>query len=297
MADTNRPANLRVKIYYEDTDAGGVVYHANYLRYMERGRGEWLSHLGFEHRKLAEEQGVAFVVSRIEISYKAAARLDDVLEVRTTPVRFGPVRIVFLQEVLFSTSGTVAVSAEVEVACVDPASGRLAKMPVNLAELIRSLYPNLSNAPQAPGGRNIEGLEVLKIAGTADADELAELNSLLLEEEKYDRSFTHVELVDRMSTFLGAKSDYDAFFIVDSGRTAGYLLANRGVSPVYVRQFYVHPEFRRRGLGRRAIDELERYYHTSDLDVEVMAWNDLGMKFWESIGFRHRYNGLRRGSS
>ncbi|WP_199313658.1 YbgC/FadM family acyl-CoA thioesterase [Leptolyngbya sp. FACHB-671] len=108
----------RLKIYFEDTDAGGVVYYANYLRYMERGRSEWLSELGFEQRRLSEEQQVGFIVRHVEISYKVPARLDDQLVVCTSPLSLGRAGLVLLQEVQFHESGSTAVSAKIDMVCI-----------------------------------------------------------------------------------------------------------------------------------------------------------------------------------
>ena len=296
MKKHGKPDHLPVKIYYEDTDAGGVVYHANYLRYMERARSEWLAQIGYEHRELAEKANAAFVVSSLDIRYKVPARLDDRLEVRTTPTRLGPVRIVFEQEVVFPDSGVVAAAATVEVACVDPGSGRVTRMPRDLTGTVVRLFPELAKkremAASSPRPHR-ERERVLEPATSEDAGRLAELNRVLLEEERYDRSFTANELLDRMRGFLDQESDYDAFFITQGGATAGYALVNREANPVYIRQFYIDPGFRRRGLGRQAVDELLEHYATKVLDVEVMEWNALGMRFWEALGFKHRYNGLR----
>lgn len=139
--------DLYVKIYYEDTDAGGVVYHANYLRYMERARGEWLSELGMTHRGLAEESRIAFVVRRIDISYKVPARLDDTLAVRTNLLSVTPARLLFRQDVLFRDSGVAATTAEVEVACVSLENSRPARIPSELADKIREAYQDSGSKP------------------------------------------------------------------------------------------------------------------------------------------------------
>jgi acyl-CoA thioester hydrolase len=72
-----------IRVYWEDTDAGGVVYYANYLKFMERARSEWLRSLGFDQTALRDELGVVFVVRRVEIDYLAPARLDDLLLIDT----------------------------------------------------------------------------------------------------------------------------------------------------------------------------------------------------------------------
>jgi acyl-CoA thioester hydrolase len=74
---------LPVRVYYEDTDAGGIVYHTAYLRFAERGRTEYLREVGFDHRNLCQETGGGFVVRHMEIDYRSAARLDDELIVST----------------------------------------------------------------------------------------------------------------------------------------------------------------------------------------------------------------------
>lgn len=149
--------DLDVKIYYEDTDAGGVVYHANYLRYMERARGEWLSAFGISYRRLAEESRVAFVVRRMEISYNVPARLDDTLTVHTSLVALTPARLVFRHDIRFRDSGVIAVTAEVEVACISLESRRPSRIPLELADKIREAHPDVgatsSGAAGASGGR------------------------------------------------------------------------------------------------------------------------------------------------
>lgn len=75
---------IPIRVYYEDTDAGGIVYHASYVRYAERGRTEYLRHAGFVHKSLIADSGVQFVVRRMEIDYFAPALLDDALEVHTS---------------------------------------------------------------------------------------------------------------------------------------------------------------------------------------------------------------------
>jgi tol-pal system-associated acyl-CoA thioesterase len=75
-----QPFTWTVRVYYEDTDTGGVVYYANYLKFFERARTEWLRAAGFEQQALAREHGLQFVVARIECDYRRPARLDDIIE-------------------------------------------------------------------------------------------------------------------------------------------------------------------------------------------------------------------------
>jgi acyl-CoA thioester hydrolase len=90
---------LELRVYYEDTDFSGRVYHASYLRFMERGRTEWLRALGFEHGTLAGEQGLVFAVRRLEIDYLAPAIIDDLLNVETRVGELRGAAIDFLQSV------------------------------------------------------------------------------------------------------------------------------------------------------------------------------------------------------
>ena len=92
-----------MRVYYEDTDAGGVVYYANYLSFMERARTEWLRALGFEQPALAAEHGVLFVVRAVNIDYLKPSRFNDSLQVTVEVVNVGGSRIRFLQRVLRGT--------------------------------------------------------------------------------------------------------------------------------------------------------------------------------------------------
>ncbi|MBT0665045.1 tol-pal system-associated acyl-CoA thioesterase [Geobacter pelophilus] len=108
-----------VRIYYEDTDAGGVVYHANYLGYLERGRTEFLRERGLSVRELADA-GCIFPVVRIEIDYRAPAVLDDLLRVDTELMRLGKTSFTLKQQVVKIADSTVLVTAVVTLVCVKP---------------------------------------------------------------------------------------------------------------------------------------------------------------------------------
>ncbi|MGF1501167.1 MAG: tol-pal system-associated acyl-CoA thioesterase [Paracoccaceae bacterium] len=92
-------SRFQVRVYYEDTDLGGIVYHANYLRYLERGRTEALRALGVGQSRLKAETGLAFVVTRMEIAFRAPARLDDLLEVETAGGRLGAASLELRQSI------------------------------------------------------------------------------------------------------------------------------------------------------------------------------------------------------
>ena len=107
---------MRKKIYYHDTDCGGVVYYANYLKYFEEGRTEYMRERGFELKDLAEK-GFLFVVKKVDIEYKAPARYADTLEITTEITQVRNVSLEFLQEV--KREEKVFVSATTVLVCID----------------------------------------------------------------------------------------------------------------------------------------------------------------------------------
>ena len=124
-----------LRVYYEDTDAGGVVYHASYLRFMERARTEWLRSHGFDQSVLRERHGVLFVVRRMEITFHRTAVLDELLTVTARMARCTPARILVEQEVLREgTPGEPVCSARVEVACLDARTHRPRRLPAAVAK-------------------------------------------------------------------------------------------------------------------------------------------------------------------
>ena len=116
-----------VRVYFENTDAGGVVYHAEYLKFMERARTEWLRHLGFDHQALGRSHRAIFVVTAAAIEFAKAARLDDTLAVSVRLESLGKVRCVFAQEV--RRDDEVLVRAKVTVACLQVESFKPAEIP------------------------------------------------------------------------------------------------------------------------------------------------------------------------
>ncbi|MBW7860096.1 MAG: tol-pal system-associated acyl-CoA thioesterase [Rhodocyclaceae bacterium] len=127
---------LTVRVYYEDTDAAGVVYYANYLRYCERARTEWLRTLGYSQQALLENHAIAFVVRSIEAQFLAPARLDDTLEIMTTVLRLGGASLSFSQRIVRNHSPIF--TAQVGIACVDQRSGRPIPIPSGLKTRIRT---------------------------------------------------------------------------------------------------------------------------------------------------------------
>ena len=118
-----------IRVYYEDTDAGGIVYHSNYLKFAERARTEWLRDLGVQQRQWREETGLGFAVTRCEIDFRRSARLDDVLDVATRVLEVGGASLV-AEQVIRREADEVA-RLRLVVACVD-GHGRPARLPKNL---------------------------------------------------------------------------------------------------------------------------------------------------------------------
>jgi len=126
----SEPFRFPLTVYYEDTDAAGVVYYANYLKFMERARTEWLGSLGFGVAEFEAAHGVVFVVHRMEIEYRQPARLSDRLEATMELAELGRARMVALQQVRRGTS--VLAEARVTLACVERSSFRPARIPAEL---------------------------------------------------------------------------------------------------------------------------------------------------------------------
>ena len=106
-----------VRVYYEDTDGGGVVYHAHYLKFMERARTEWLRSLGFEQTELKSQMRIMFVVRALTLQYLRPANFDDALMVATRLTRTGRSLLQFEQTI--QRDDTLLTQATVEVACID----------------------------------------------------------------------------------------------------------------------------------------------------------------------------------
>jgi len=116
-----------VRVYWEDTDGGGVVYYANYLKFLERARTEWLRSLGLVQTELAKDPGILFVVASLTIDYRRPARLDDALVVHSEYEPDGAACMRFNQRIL--RNDDVLIEASVRVACLDAASFRPKRLP------------------------------------------------------------------------------------------------------------------------------------------------------------------------
>ncbi|WP_295409238.1 tol-pal system-associated acyl-CoA thioesterase [uncultured Thiocystis sp.] len=121
-----------VRIYYEDTDAAGVVFYANYLRFLERGRSEWLRALGYEQDALRRDEGILFTVRRVELDYRTSAVFNDLLTVRSGLAHIGGASLTFAQEILRDADGALCCQGAVNVACIDAGTLRPRRLPVAL---------------------------------------------------------------------------------------------------------------------------------------------------------------------
>lgn len=133
----NQTRKLGVRVYYEDTDSGGVVYYANYLKYLERARTELLRDLGFEQRQLAEDAGLAFAVRSVSAEYLRSAKLDDRLDIHTGIEDLGRAQVTFAQSVM--RGDETLLTAKVRVACLDLSRGKAAAMPPDLHAKLAAL--------------------------------------------------------------------------------------------------------------------------------------------------------------
>ena len=131
-----RVFELPIRVYIEDTDAGGIVFHAKYLHYMERARTEWVRSCGVGLRAgLADN--ISYVVQRMNIHYAVPARLDDQLLVTADPVAYGRVWMNFRQRVLRASDRALLCEADVRVACVALDTGRPRRLPENMQDLLK----------------------------------------------------------------------------------------------------------------------------------------------------------------
>jgi acyl-CoA thioester hydrolase len=130
-----KPFSWPVRVYYEDTDTGGIVYYANYLKFFERARTEWLRNFGLNQDKLAQEEGLIFVVHRATLDFLRPARLDDMLEVTVEPLKLAHVYVQLAQEARRGVQ--VLACAEIQVACLNMRSFKPVAIPQSLRESIQ----------------------------------------------------------------------------------------------------------------------------------------------------------------
>lgn len=125
-----------VRVYYEDTDAGGVVFYANYLKFFERARTEWLRAAGVDQQALMDREGAAFVVRSAAIEYHAPARLDDEITLTSSVAKLGRASVQFVQKAY--RGERLLAEAQVKVGCVDIATVRPRSLPADVADKMRA---------------------------------------------------------------------------------------------------------------------------------------------------------------
>ncbi len=126
-----------VRVYYEDTDAGGVVFYANYLKFFERARTEWLRHLGVNQTALVDQCNIIFVVVGTQVQYKSPARLDDLLTIRTRIKKLGNASIDFEQ--ICEREGQTLVHSNIQICCVNLTSFKASPIPDSVRSLLLSV--------------------------------------------------------------------------------------------------------------------------------------------------------------
>jgi len=130
---SNMPHSIQCRVYYEDTDAGGIVYYANYLKFAERARTEWLRRLGINQSQLTKEYGIYFVVRKVESDFPGSARLDDLLTIETHLQEATKVRM-RMQQIIKRDAKTL-VELNTMLACINT-EGKVAKIPEAISYLI-----------------------------------------------------------------------------------------------------------------------------------------------------------------
>ena len=123
---------LTARVYYEDTDAGGIVYHANYLKFAERARTEFLRFVGWDRLRVERELGIGFIVRHAEINYRAPAKLDDLLTVKTTVTAIGNTSMTMQQDIW--RDDTVLAEIKIVIVAVSP-EGRAVRFPPQLRQI------------------------------------------------------------------------------------------------------------------------------------------------------------------
>jgi acyl-CoA thioester hydrolase len=137
--DTLTPFRHTLRVYWEDTDAGGVVFYANYLKFFERARTEWLRSLGFAQQRLRTDTGAIFVVADTSVRYLSPARLDDLLEVTVQPHDVGRASMVVHQQAWRNDAGTPTLLAEgsIRIGCVDAGTFTPRRIPTAILQTLR----------------------------------------------------------------------------------------------------------------------------------------------------------------
>ena len=128
-----------IRVYWEDTDAGGVVFYANYLKFFERARTEWLRSLGLQQQALREDTGAIFIVSETQLRYLAPARLDDELRVTVRPLQMGRASMQLAQQAW--CGARLLAEGEIRIGCVDQATFKPRRIPGALTSRLNEHLP------------------------------------------------------------------------------------------------------------------------------------------------------------
>jgi acyl-CoA thioester hydrolase len=122
------------RVYWEDTDGGGIVYYANYLKFLERARTEWLRARGYAQSALLRDEGIVFAVVKVEIDYRRPARLDDALTITCEAKAKGSATVEFQQSIYRDTPEELLTTAQVRVVCLDAGNLRPTRLPPFIIE-------------------------------------------------------------------------------------------------------------------------------------------------------------------
>ena len=146
-APQHAPYHHSLRVYWEDTDAGGVVFYANYLKFFERARTEWLRHLGIGQQALRERTGAIFVVMDTRVRYRAPARLDDLLQVSVQLQRQGSASLTLMQQAW--RKDTLLAEGEIRIGCVDHETFRPRRIPNEVLATLPLFEPVARRLPDA----------------------------------------------------------------------------------------------------------------------------------------------------
>ena len=152
LSDTAKDFNWSIRVYYEDTDAGGVVFYANYLKFFERARTEWLRAAGIEQSQLVKTDEVMFVVKSTALDYHAPARLDDELNLTVIVENVGRVAVDFIQQAWRYDEETpkLLATGRIKVVCVNTHTFRPTAIPQKVLDQIRPTQTSINDMTNAP---------------------------------------------------------------------------------------------------------------------------------------------------
>ena len=136
----------------------------------------------------------------------------------------------------------------------------------------------------------------LIVASIIYLDDLVEMNNQLVIDEQFDVILSQEEMISRMTDFITGDV-YDCYLIIEKNICCGYCLLDKTKNPIYLRHLFIKQIYRGKGLGKETINQLMEIYKSSNLDIEVMAWNENAIKFYYKLGFVCRYHGMRIGKN